>query len=107
MDITLTTRHLERSDSLVDLIRRRAGFTLGRFADLIRRLEVRLTDINGPRGGNDVDCVILAHLATHGRLVVAGRAASAEAVACDGIDRLAGVLRRHLDRLHDHRRHLR
>lgn len=102
MDITLTTRHLDRSATLVDLIRRRAHFTLGRFADIIRRLEVRLTDINGPRGGNDVDCVILAYLERHGRLVVAGRDASAEAVACRGIDRMAGMVRRHLDRLHDH-----
>lgn len=104
MDITIITRHLDRSAALLDLVRRRAGFTLGRFADVIRRIEVRLTDTNGPRGGEDVDCTILAHLQPAGQLVIAGRASSPEAGACRGLDRMAGVLRRHLDR-HHHRRH--
>jgi hypothetical protein len=104
MDITLSTRHLERSAALLDLVHRRAAFALGRFADVVHRLEVRLTDSNGPRGGEDIDCLVLAHLAPTGRLVVAGRASSPESGVCRGLDRLAHTMRRHLDRLNHHRR---
>ncbi len=104
MDITLTTRHLDRSAALLDLVRRRAAYALGRFADAVRSVEVRLTDSNGPRGGVDVDCLLMAHLVPSGRLVVAGRASSAEAGVCRGLDRLAHSLRRHLDIIHHRRR---
>ena len=40
-------------DGLKDHIERRLRFALGRFAARIHRLTVRLTDVNGPRGGLD------------------------------------------------------
>jgi hypothetical protein len=45
-------------------IRRRLGEKLGKYARLIERVTVRMRDINGPRGGVDIQCRI--------KLVVSG-----------------------------------
>lgn len=39
-------------------IRKRLGEKLGRYAGSVERVSVRLRDINGPRGGVDVQCHI-------------------------------------------------
>jgi CBS domain-containing protein len=39
-------------------IRRRLGMKLGKFADNIERVTVRVEDVNGPRGGVDTSCRI-------------------------------------------------
>lgn len=41
-----------------DEIARRLGMRLGKFASSIERISVRLSDVNGPRGGVDHRCVV-------------------------------------------------
>jgi len=41
-----------------DYIARKLGMKLGKFAASIERITVRLSDINGPRGGHDQRCQI-------------------------------------------------
>jgi len=94
MEITLITRHCERRSDLVELLRRRAGYAFTRFGDLVRRLEVRLRDDNGPRGGEDLACLARLHLADGGLVLVEGRADSPERGITVIIERLAGALRR-------------
>lgn len=55
--------------SITELVRKRLEFALGRFADRIRALNVRLTDLNGPRGGRDKQCVISVRL-DHPRKII-------------------------------------
>lgn len=50
------------SATSVELARRRLEFALGRFAGRVRSLRVRLTDLNGPRGGRDKTCVVSVRL---------------------------------------------
>ena len=40
------------------LVRRKLGMKLGKFATSIERVTVRVTDINGPRGGIDQVCSV-------------------------------------------------
>jgi putative sigma-54 modulation protein len=54
----------------VDLARKRLEFALGRFAGRVRSLSVRLTDLNGPRGGHDKKCLIAVRLHRPRRLIV-------------------------------------
>ena len=54
----------------VALARKRLEFALGRFADRVRSLTVRLTDVNGPRGGPDKRCLIAVRLTRPGRVIV-------------------------------------
>ncbi len=41
-----------------DYIRRKLGMQLGKFAEAIERVSVRVIDVNGPRGGVDQLCRI-------------------------------------------------
>lgn len=45
-------------DDVNDYIRERAARKLGKFAYHIERVTVRLRDVNGPRGGVDIECSI-------------------------------------------------
>jgi ribosome-associated translation inhibitor RaiA len=44
------------SDALRQYVERRLQFALDRFAARIDRIEIRLEDVNGPRGGLDRRC---------------------------------------------------
>lgn len=57
------------SETIV-LARRRLEFALGRFTGRVRSLTVRLTDLNGPRGGLDKKCLIAVRLAGPRRVIV-------------------------------------
>lgn len=65
----------------VDLVQRRLEFALGRFASRVRSLRVRLSDVNGPRGGVDKQCVIAVHLDRPRRLIVVEDVDADEAAA--------------------------
>lgn len=54
----------------VALARRRLEFALGRFAGRVRSLTVRLTDVNGPRGGLDKKCLIAVRLTRSRHVIV-------------------------------------
>ncbi len=57
-------------------IRRRLGEKLGKYAESIERVTVRLVDVNGPRGGVDQSCRIKVVLSGLPSVVVEHRAAS-------------------------------
>ncbi|WP_437587826.1 hypothetical protein [Sorangium sp. So ce1000] len=50
-------------------VRQSLGAKLGRFAPSIERLTVRFTDVNGPRGGVDVECDVKVVLSGHPSVV--------------------------------------
>ena len=54
----------------VALAQKRLEFALGRFAGRVRSLTVRLTDLNGPRGGRDKKCLIAIRLGHPRRAIV-------------------------------------
>ncbi|MBK9032880.1 MAG: HPF/RaiA family ribosome-associated protein [Myxococcales bacterium] len=56
MKIVIRTRDLDLTPELLDRVRRRAQFALGRLGPAIRGLDVTLADVNGPRGGVDKLC---------------------------------------------------
>ncbi len=56
MQIEIRAIGLELTESLRAHLLRRLQFTLLRFEDRIARVSVRLSDLNGPRGGLDKSC---------------------------------------------------
>ncbi len=65
MQINIQARDFPLTSALSGHIERRLGFALSTRDEHIQRVVVRLSDINGPRGGPDKCChiqVVLTHL---------------------------------------------
>lgn len=58
MQINIKARNFTLTDALRNHIQRRLRFALIQHDDHIQRVEVRVSDINGPRGGEDKRCHI-------------------------------------------------
>jgi putative sigma-54 modulation protein len=73
MELSIRTHGLDISEPLRAYTERRLRFSLDGFATQLEGVEVRLDDINGPRGGVDKRCAIKVILRRVG--VVFARAA--------------------------------
>ena len=67
---------VELDDDDRALIRRKLGMKLGKFATSIERISVRVTDMNGPRGGVDQVCSVKVVLSGLPSVVIERRHAS-------------------------------
>ena len=88
----------ELSNGLKDHIERRLRFALGRFAERIDRLSVRLSDVNGPRGGIDKRCRIAVALVPRGVVMVEGSGDDPFALVTEAAKRAGRAVRRALER---------
>lgn len=70
MIIDLQARDFQLTDPLRQQIRQKLKAVLNRFGEKIHRVRVVLSDINGPKGGNDKRCVIKVKVNNHKTLVV-------------------------------------
>ncbi len=84
--------------SMLDAISKQIDEALRRFAGRIRRVSIRLSDTNGPRGGVDKDCSIAVQL-VRGKTLRA-RQSDRNLLAATNLaaDRVTHALRRELDR---------
>jgi ribosomal subunit interface protein len=70
MNIDIQAHGIPLTDALRDHVVRRLAFSLARAADRVRRVNVRLSDVNGPRGGIDKRCRIQVTLNGLGEVVI-------------------------------------
>ncbi|HZP03047.1 MAG TPA: HPF/RaiA family ribosome-associated protein [Terriglobia bacterium] len=98
MQAEIRTQNVRLSEALRDYIDRRLGLVLGRFAPRLRRLTVRLTDLNGPRGGVDKSCRLSASLIPQGKVLVSTTDVSLHAALDRAVERLDRALVRALKR---------
>ena len=63
MQIQLNTHHVERTDELEQFVDRTLNEALEHLADRLTRVEVHLTDENGPKGGPDKTCKMEGRIA--------------------------------------------
>ena len=104
MRLLVRSKGLELSDDLRDFTEDRLRFALGRFGQRIKDVRVQLTDINGPRGGEDVDCRVEATLMPSGSLRIRDLDSDAFKAVARASDRLGTRMARHLERRRAHRR---
>ncbi len=58
MNIEIQGINLSIDETVNQFIQRKVMFGLNKYEDAIRRIIIRLTDINGPKGGKDKCCHI-------------------------------------------------
>ena len=101
MEVHILDRNVGITPRQRDHIDRCLLFAFHRFSSHVRSIDVWLTDVNGPKGGDDLQCRIKVVLDEKGELVVEGKGVSVEQVASESIDRAAIAVSRRLDRLND------
>jgi putative sigma-54 modulation protein len=103
MHIRLITRHLDRTHQLVDFVHQRAGSALSRFRANVRQVDIRLSDVNGPRGGAGIACLAKVSLTNGNQVLVESSSTSPEHGIREALERLTHRLRRLFGRRQDHR----
>jgi putative sigma-54 modulation protein len=73
MRIYVRSKGVSPEDASQEAIERRVRFAVDRFEPRILEVVVQLADVNGPRGGVDKACVIVASLSQGGHVEVRGR----------------------------------
>ena len=104
VELHIRSRNTELNDALRDLITRRMRSALERFEDRIRALRVLISDVNGPRGGNDKHVRTELQLHNGRSLRIEELGADAIAAAATAADRVGQVLGRLMNRRASERR---
>jgi len=68
--LSIQSRGFDLTGALRERVKKRIGLILGNTGYPITRIDVRLSDINGPKGGIDKKCKIHIHLSGHPSVVV-------------------------------------
>lgn len=104
MRLVLHTSGLERTEELEALVERRLRYALDRYWPQLPSVHVSLSDLNGPRGGKDISCVVRTRLPGRGALVVRQTAADALEAVGNATRRAAHALGRRLRKRGERRR---
>lgn len=75
-----------------------ARLATGRVSPHVERLSIYLEDVNGPRGGEDKSCRLVAKLLPRGEVVVHGSGGDWESLIHATLRRLARAVIREVDR---------
>ncbi len=97
--VALRASGVEVDDALRAYIHVRCGFKLGKFAERIERVSVRLEDVNGPKGGASRRCAVKVVLTRHESVVVEVVDVDHRAAFDHAIDSAERAVRRSLDRV--------
>jgi putative sigma-54 modulation protein len=98
MKIDIRTQGIEFSDDLHQHIERCLSFGLGWARHDVSRVVISLSDINGPRGGNDKRCQLRIPLARMRDVVIEEVAGDLQIATARAVDRAARSLERRLSR---------
>jgi ribosome-associated translation inhibitor RaiA len=98
MQLEMRGVNYKLDDELREHIERRLRFALGRFAARIDRLMVRLSDVNGPRGGIDKRCRIVVALIPRGVVMLERSGDDPFSLVADAAKRACRSVRRVLER---------
>jgi len=80
---------------------RRLDFSLERFQGLFIRIRVRFLDVNGPKGGVDKRCHIMAKLRAGGHVIAQGQGTDYLRALAGCLERLARATRKEMARRQD------
>ena len=98
MQLVISGKNFKVGEELREHVGRRLQFALGKFDPEIGRVEVGLSDVNGPRGGVDKHCRIVARMRTLGTVVVEDADGDFYSVVSRAADRIGRSVARTLAR---------
>lgn len=98
MRLHIRARNIELTETLKHYIERRLQFALGRFGRTIRQVTIRLSDVNGPRGGRDKSCHVEVRLIPDDRIIVGDTQSDLYAAINGAIERAVRAVSRQLAR---------
>ena len=98
MQVDIQSRGFELTGSLREHVRRRLACNLPAGDTAIQRVTVRLSDVNGPRGGEDKRCHIAVSLNGLPRLVIEDTEANLYVAIDRAAERAGRTLQRRLAR---------
>ena len=101
MDMNILDRNVQITSGQREHIERCVQFAFDRFGSHIRTIDISFTDVNGPRGGDDLQCRMKVVLLGKREIVVEGKGVSVEAIVAETADRAVLAVSRRLDRLRD------
>ena len=98
MEIEVRAMGMPVTEGMRAHVERRLAFALDRFGRRVARVTVRVTDVNGPRGGPDKACRVDAALENGGRVHIDERDLDAYAAIDRAAHRLGHTVARRLER---------
>lgn len=99
MKIQIHASKISMDASVERHVSRRLHFALGRFANVVEKIDVTLADINGPKGGHDKQCRIRVRVKGVAKLVIAEVLHEELITATDlAVDRVGRAVARAVDR---------
>lgn len=101
MQIEIQARNFPLTQAMRGHVERRLGYALSTRYEHIERILVRLSDINGPRGGNDKCCHIQVILPQLADVVVEDTESNLYAAIDRAADRVSRTVARRLTRQRD------
>ena len=103
MEVEVRIQGTDSADAIRRYATRRIHFALGRFAPRVGRIVVRISDINGVRGGVDQCCRISAELLPKGKVVLDQVDADLFSAIDRASERIGQAFRREVQRARDAR----
>lgn len=103
MRIDIQANDFELTDALREHTERRLQFALSWAGNDVRKIVVRLSDINGPRGGKDKRCAIQIPMPRAQDVLIEDTESDMYVAIDRAVDRAERTLARKLERLHEHR----
>jgi len=104
MQIDIQARNFSLTEALREYIQRRVSFALSTRDEHIQRIKVRLSDINGPRGGRDKCCQIQVVLPQLADVVIEDTELNMYVAIDRAMDRTGRTVNRKLARQRDNAR---
>jgi putative sigma-54 modulation protein len=101
MRLYIRSKHIRLSEELREQAYARLAFALARFDRQVRDITVSLTDLNGPKGGVDKQCRLVARLRPNGRVTIEQSASDFHAAIARAADRMGYAVSRALKRRRD------
>ncbi len=98
MQFEFRVRHIDFERGLYSYLERRLRFALDRFADRVRRITVRINDLNVPRGDVDKQCRFQVALIPRGTVQLEETFSDVYQAVDRATHRLSSCVQRRLDR---------